>query len=43
MFIGHYEDQRAVVLEKLLQNDIKITLAGIKWNRLLKNTKTIQT
>jgi spore maturation protein CgeB len=32
VFIGHYEDQRAVVLEKLLQNDIKITLSGIKWN-----------
>ena len=31
VFIGHYENQRAVVLEKLLQNDIKITLAGIKW------------
>ena len=36
VFIGHYEDQRAVVLEKLLQNDIKITLAGIKWNRFAK-------
>ena len=33
VFIGHYEDQRAVVLEKLLQNDIKITLAGIKWHQ----------
>ena len=31
VFIGHYEDQRGEVLEKLLQNDIKITLAGIKW------------
>ena len=36
VFIGHYEDQRAVVLEKLLQNDIKITLAGIKWNRFAR-------
>ena len=36
VFIGHYEDQRAGVLEKLLQNDIKITLAGIKWNRFAK-------
>lgn len=33
VFIGHYEDQRAVVLEKLLLYNIKITLAGIKWNR----------
>ena len=33
VFIGHYEDQRAVVLEKLLQNDIKITLEGIKWHQ----------
>ena len=33
VFIGHYENQRGEVLEKLLQNDIKITLAGIKWNR----------
>jgi spore maturation protein CgeB len=36
VFIGHYEDQRAVVLEKLLQNDIKITLAGIKWDVFAK-------
>ena len=36
VFIGHYEDQRGEVLEKLLQNDIKITLAGIKWNRFAK-------
>ena len=36
VFIGHYEDQRAVVLEKLLQNDIKITLAGIKWDRFAR-------
>jgi spore maturation protein CgeB len=36
VFIGHYEDQRAVVLEKLLQNDIKITLAGIKWDGFAK-------
>ena len=33
VFIGHYENQRGEVLEKLVQNDIKITLAGIKWNR----------
>ena len=36
VFIGHYENQRAVVLEKLLQNDIKITLAGIKWHQFAK-------
>ena len=36
VFIGHYEDQRAVVLQKLLQNDIKITLAGIKWNHFAR-------
>ena len=36
VFIGHYEDQRGEVLEKLLQNDIKITLAGIKWNRFAR-------
>ena len=36
VFIGHYEDQRAVVLQKLLQNDIKITLAGIKWHQFAK-------
>ena len=36
VFIGHYEDQRAVVLQKLLQNDIKITLAGIKWDRFAR-------
>ena len=36
VFIGHYEDQRGEVLEKLLQNDIKITLAGIKWHQFAK-------
>ena len=36
VFIGHYEDQRGEVLEKLLQNDIKITLAGIKWDRFAR-------
>ena len=36
VFIGHYEDQRGEVLEKLLQNDIKITLAGIKWHRFAR-------
>ena len=36
VFIGHYEDQRGEVLEKLLQNDIKITLAGIKWYQFAK-------
>ena len=36
VFIGHYEDQRGEVLEKLLQNDIKITLAGIKWRQFAK-------
>lgn len=40
VFIGHYEDQRGEVLEKLLQNDIKITLAGIKWNRFAKKHQT---
>ena len=36
VFIGHYEDQRGEVLEKLLQNDIKITLSGIKWHQFAK-------
>ena len=36
VFIGHYEDQRGEVLEKLLQNDINITLAGIKWNHFAR-------
>ena len=43
VFIGHYENQRAVVLEKLLQNDIKITLAGIKWNQFAKKHQNNQT
>ena len=40
VFIGHYENQRGELLEKLLQNDIKITLAGIKWNRFAKKHQT---
>ncbi len=33
VFIGHYEDQRAAVIEKLLNTNIQITLAGIKWQK----------
>jgi spore maturation protein CgeB len=36
VFIGHYEKERESVLEKLLQNDIQTTLAGIKWDGFAK-------
>tara|TARA_R110002012_G_scaffold220618_1_gene392272 strand:+ start:23284 stop:24303 length:1020 start_codon:yes stop_codon:yes gene_type:complete len=36
VFIGHYEDQRAAVIEKLLNTNIQITLAGIKWQKFAK-------
>lgn len=35
-FIGHYEKERMVTIEKLLQNGIDITLAGIGWKKFVK-------
>jgi len=31
VFLGHYEKERAEVIEKLIKNNIDVTLAGIKW------------
>jgi spore maturation protein CgeB len=36
VFIGHYEKERAAVLQQLLENDVQISLAGIKWDRFAK-------
>lgn len=35
-FIGHYEKDRMETIEKLLQNRIDITLAGIGWSKFVK-------
>lgn len=39
VFIGHHEEERACVLEKLLKHNIQITLAGIKWDRFAQKHK----
>lgn len=32
VFLGHYEKEREVVIKKLLDKGIQVTLAGIKWD-----------
>lgn len=32
-FLGHHEHDREIIIEKLLENSIPVTLAGIKWNK----------
>lgn len=33
LFIGHYEDERERFLQKLIDNSISVTIAGIKWEK----------
>lgn len=35
-FIGHYEKERAELIQLLLDNDIEVVLAGIKWDSFVK-------
>lgn len=35
-FIGHYEQDRMKAIERLLQNEIDVTLAGIGWSKFVK-------
>jgi len=39
VFIGHYEKERAMVLQKLLDANIPVILAGIKWEDFAKRNK----
>lgn len=36
VFIGHYEPNRAVLIKKLLELNIDVKIAGIKWKRFSK-------
>lgn len=39
VFIGHKEDEREEIISKLIEADVHIILAGIKWNRLVRRYK----
>jgi spore maturation protein CgeB len=39
LFIGHHENEREVVLNSLLELDVKVVLAGIKWDGFVKKHK----
>jgi spore maturation protein CgeB len=39
VFIGHHEDEREAIISKLIEADVHIILAGIKWNRLVRRYK----
>jgi len=39
VFIGHMEDEREEILSKLIEAEVHVTLAGIKWNKLIKRYK----
>jgi spore maturation protein CgeB len=38
-FIGHHENEREVILNKLLQRGYTIALAGIKWKRFVRRNR----
>ena len=40
-FVGHYEKERAYLLQKFLDAGIEIKLAGIKWDRFVKRNSLI--
>ncbi len=40
VFIGHHEKERESVIRKLLENNIPVTLAGIKWENFANAHKT---
>ncbi|TPV35740.1 glycosyltransferase [Paucihalobacter ruber] len=40
VFIGHHEREREAILELLLKHQVKITLAGIKWQTFAKRHQT---
>ena len=38
-FIGHYEKQRAEIIQAIIDSGIKIIIAGIKWESFIKKNK----
>lgn len=39
VFIGHYEEERAEIVAKLLEAKVQVNLAGIKWSNFVKKYK----
>lgn len=39
LFIGLYESSRAVIVQELLKNGIKVCLAGMNWRSFVRNNK----
>jgi spore maturation protein CgeB len=42
LFIGHHEDEREVIIQKLINEGIAVTVAGIKWQLFADKNKTNQ-
>jgi spore maturation protein CgeB len=38
-FIGHYEKERALILQNLIDNNIRVVIGGIKWSAFAKKNK----
>lgn len=38
-FVGHYEKDRGVIIQNLIDNKIQVVLAGIKWEKFYENNK----
>lgn len=39
VFVGHYEKERAKILQALLNKSIPVTLTGIKWKKFVRQNK----
>lgn len=39
-FLGHYEEERAATLQRLLNEKVDVTLAGISWDKFVKKNRT---
>lgn len=40
VFIGHYEKERAEVVKRILSSGIPVTLAGIKWEKFIRENQS---
>lgn len=39
LFIGHFEQERAIVFEKLIDAGVKVAVAGINWEQFVKKNR----
>lgn len=42
VFLGHHESNRALIIQDLINNDIPVTLAGIRWKNFYRKNKSNQ-